>query len=146
MSQEVLYRRTVYLPSVRKNQLPQLDMLNLFDFPDPDQTIGARSVTTVPTQSLYLMNSPFLREQSLLTARTLLDAGGPDDKKRISDFLLQALNRPATRQEVNRALDFIAGFEEKLGRLPEASENPRLEAWARYCHAVFVSNEFLFRG
>ena len=146
VSEEVLYRRTVYLPSVRKNQLPQLDMLNLFDFPDPDQTIGARSVTTVPTQSLYLMNSPFLREQALLTARTLLDAGGPDDKKRISDFLLQALNRPAEKQEVKRALEFIAAFEEKLGRLPEASENPRLEAWARYCHALFVSNEFLFRG
>ena len=123
VSEEVLYRRTVYLPSVRKNQLPQLDMLNLFDFPDPDQTIGARSVTTVPTQSLYLMNSPFLREQALLTARTLLDAGGPDDKKRISDFLLQALNRPATKQEVKRALEFIAAFEEKLGRLPEVSEN-----------------------
>ncbi len=146
VNEQFLYRRTVYLPSVRKNQLPQLDMLNLFDFPDTDQTIGARSVTTVPTQSLYLMNSPFLHEQSLLTARTLLEAGGPDDKKRVSDFLLQALNRPATKQEVNRALDFIASFEEKLGRLSEASENPRLTAWARYCHSVFASNEFLFRG
>ena len=146
VNEQFLYRRTVYLPSVRKNQLPQLDMLNLFDFPDTDQTIGARSVTTVPTQSLYLMNSPFLHEQSLLTARTLLEAGGPDDKKRVSDFLLQALNRPATKQEVNRALDFIASFEGKLGRLSEASENPRLTAWARYCHSVFASNEFLFRG
>ena len=131
---------------MRKNQLPQLDMLNLFDFADPDQTIGARSVTTVPTQSLYLMNSSFLREQSLLTARTLLETGELDDKKRVSVFLLQALNRPATKQEVNRALDFIASFEGKLGRLSEASENPRLTAWARYCHSVFASNEFLFRG
>ena len=146
VNEELLNRRTVYLPSVRKNQLPQLDMLNLFDFPDPDQTIGARSVTTVPTQSLYLMNSPFLREQALLTARTLLEAGGPDDEKRVADFLLQALNRLATKQEVNRALDFIASFEEKLGRLPEASKKPRLKAWARYCHSVFASNEFLFRG
>ena len=117
VNEQFLYRRTIYLPSLRKNQLPQLDMLNLFDFADPDQTIGARSVTTVPTQSLYLMNSSFLREQSLLTARTLLETGELDDKKRVSDFLLQALNRPATKQEVNRALDFIASFEEKLGRL-----------------------------
>ena len=146
VNEEFLYRRTIYLPSLRKNQLPQLDMLNLFDFPDPDRTIGSRSVTTVPTQSLYLMNSPFLHEQSLLTARTLLEAGGPDDKKRVSDFLLQALNRPATKQEVNRALDFIAKFQEKLSRLPEASDNLRLKAWARYCHSVFASNEFLFRG
>ena len=146
VNEQFLYRRTVYLPSVRKNQLPQLDMLNLFDFPDTDQTIGARSVTTVPTQSLYLMNSSFLREQSLLTARTLLETGELDDKRRISDFHLQALNRPATKQEVNRALDFIASFEGKLGRLSEASENPRLTAWARYCHSVFASNEFLFRG
>ena len=146
VNERFLHRRTIYLPSVRKNQLPQLDLLNLFDFADPDQTIGSRSVTTVPTQSLYLMNSPFLREQALLTARALLEAGGPDDKTRVSGFLLQALNRPATRQEVNRALNFITSFEEKLGRLPEASENLRLKAWARYCHSVFASNEFLFRG
>ena len=146
VNDKFLNRRTIYLPSVRKNQLPQLDLLNLFDFPDTDQTVGARSVTTVPTQSLYLMNSPFLREQALLTARALLEAGGPDDKKRVSDFHLQALNRPATEQEVDRALAFISSFVEKLGRLPEASENPRLQAWARYCHSVFASNEFLFRG
>ena len=146
VNEQFLYRRTIYLPSLRKNQLPQLDMLNLFDFADPDQTIGARSVTTVPTQSLYLMNSSFLREQSFLTARTLLETGELDDKRRISDFHLQALNRPATKQEVNRALDFIASFEGKLGRLSEASENPRLTAWARYCHSMFASNEFLFRG
>ena len=146
VNDEFLSRRTIYLPSLRKNQLPQLDMLNLFDFPDPDQTIGSRSVTTVPTQSLYLMNSPFLREQALLTARTLLEEGGPDDEKRVSGFFLQALNRPATKQEVNRALDFIAKFQEKLSRLPEPSDNLRLKAWARYCHSVFASNEFLFRG
>ena len=146
VNDEILNRRTIYLPSVRKNQLPQLDLLNLFDFPDPDQTIGARSVTTVPTQTLYLMNSLFLREQALRTARTLLVAGVPDDKTRISDFFLQALNRPATEQEVDQALDFIAKFQEKLGRLPEASGKLRLKAWARYCHSVFASNEFLFRG
>ena len=146
VNEQFLYRRTIYLPSLRKNQLPQLDMLNLFDFPDPDQTIGSRSVTTVPTQSLYLMNSPFLREQALLTARTLLEEGGPDDETRVSGFFLQALNRPATKQEVNRALDFIAKFQEKLSRLPEPSDNLRLKAWARYCHSVFASNEFLFRG
>lgn len=146
VNDKFLYRRTIYLPSLRKNQLPQLDLLNLFDFADPDQTIGARSITTVPTQSLFLMNSPFLREQALLTARTLLESGGPDDHGRVSGFHLQALNRPATKQEVTRALEFIANFEEKLGRLPEAPENPRLKAWARYCHSVFASNEFLFRG
>ncbi len=146
VNEEFLYRRTIYLPSLRKNQLPQLDLLNLFDFPDPDQTIGSRSVTTVPTQSLYLINSPFLREQALLTARSLLEEGGPDDETRVSVFFLQALNRPATKQEVSQALDFIARFAEKLTRLPEASDNLRLEAWARFCHSVFASNEFLFRG
>ena len=92
------------------------------------------------------MNSPFLREQALLTAGTLLEKAGTDDEKRVSGFFLQALNRPATKQEVNRALDFIAKFQEKLSRLPEPSDNLRLKAWARYCHSVFASNEFLFRG
>ena len=45
-----------------------------------------------------------------------------NDKARVSDFFLQALNRPATKQEVHQALDFIAKFKEKLSRLPEASD------------------------
>ncbi len=146
LGEDVLRRRTVYLPTVRKSQLQQLELLDLFDFPNPDETTGARSVTTVPTQGLYLMNSPFVKRQALLTAESLLDNKGLDDSQRIAHLFLKVLNRPVTQPEVTRALEFLARFERDLAVLPERPDKPRREAWSRYCHAVFVSNEFLFRG
>ena len=131
------YRRTVYLPTVRKSQLADLDLLNLFDFPDPNTVTGRREVTTVPTQALYLMNSPFLKEQSKLAAGAVLEKPGLSDNKRIAAFLLRALGRPAGEDEVERALTFLQETTQELGRET---------AWARYCHTVFVSNEFIFRS
>ena len=52
-------------------------------------------------------------------------------------FLLRALGRPASNEDLERAAGFLRDTVEELGR--EA-------AWARYCHAVFASSEFLFRS
>ena len=38
----VKYRRTVYQPIMRNSQMEDVDILNLFDFKDPDQIVGAR--------------------------------------------------------------------------------------------------------
>ena len=139
-------RRTVYAPTLRKSQVEELDVLNLFDFPDPNQLTGARAATTVPTQSLYLMNSPFLREQSRLAAQRLLGENGMDDEQRVRRFTMKTLNRPASEEEVSRAREFVHSFQAELAALAEPPDDPRLEAWTRYCQAIFVSNEFLFRG
>ena len=130
------YRRTVYLPTLRKSQLDELDVLNLFDFPDPNQTTGARAVTTVPTQALFLLNSPFLQEQSKLAAQAILEKE-VTDAERVADFLVRALGRRPSAEQTERALGFIESMSEGLGRNA---------AWARWCHTVFVSNEFLFRS
>ena len=123
------------MPTLRKSQLAALDILNLFDFPDPNAVKGRRDVTTVPTQALYLMNSPFLIEQSKRAAQALLADESAGDEDRVRAFLLRALGRPAATDDLQRAAAFLQDAEEVLGR--EA-------AWARYCHAVLASNEFLF--
>src|SRR5207247_11389835 len=51
-------RRSVYLTVKRSQMVPFLQM---FDVPEALQSIGERSVTTVPTQSLAFMNSPLVR-------------------------------------------------------------------------------------
>ncbi len=137
LDDSIRFRRTVYLPTLRKSQLPDLDVLNLFDFPDPNVVKGKRDVTTVPTQALYLMNSPFLIQQSMLAAQVLLADGEATDEDRVRTFLLRALGRPASNEDLERAAGFLRDTVEELGR--EA-------AWARYCHAVFASSEFLFRS
>ena len=137
LTDSIRFRRTVYLPMLRKSQLSEVDVLNLFDFPDPNTVKGNRDVTTVPTQALYLMNSPFLIKQSRAVARAMLEKGGVSDEDRVRDFVLRALGRPASSKDIARAVSFLSDTEAELGRD---------EAWARYCHAIFASNEFLFRG
>ncbi|HKB35344.1 MAG TPA: DUF1553 domain-containing protein [Gemmataceae bacterium] len=139
----VARRRTVYLPVFRR-PAPWADGLMLFNAPTPSVITGARSETTVPTQSLYLMNSPFLIEQGRKTAERLLARKDLSDAERVEAFYLAALSRPARPEEVQRALTFI----QKV-TIPDTESKPkadaRLSAWGLFCHAVFASNEFLMR-
>jgi hypothetical protein len=141
----VKHRRMVYQPIMRGGQMADVDILNLFDFADPDQVVGTRSATTVPTQMLYLMNAPLVKEQSRNLAKHLLADASLDDAGRVKSIILAALNRPATDRDVQQARQFLSDFEPELEKLKNEPENPELEAWARYCHAVFVSSEFLYR-
>ncbi|MDF1811545.1 MAG: PSD1 and planctomycete cytochrome C domain-containing protein, partial [Verrucomicrobiales bacterium] len=55
------YRRTVYAAVERDKVLPQLQT---FDVASPDETSSRRDITTVPTQSLFMMNSEFPMEMA----------------------------------------------------------------------------------
>ena len=59
-------------------------MLNLFGFPDANQINGLRVNTNVPRKLLYLMNSPFYREQSKIMARMMEDRQGLYDRARVA--------------------------------------------------------------
>src|SRR6201999_3078113 len=54
-------RRSVYLMTSRLARHPYLE---LFDGADPNATTAHRSNSTVPTQALFLMNSPFIQAES----------------------------------------------------------------------------------
>ncbi len=140
---ELLKRRTVYLPVLRKSQHRSLDILNLFDFPDVNQVSGARSVTTVPTQALYLINSPFFKEQSTILARHVLDSPGTDEK-RVSGLIETLFNRPAGDEELRQGTDFVKAYIDEIKGSDSVKDGGQLEAWARYCHALMASNEFLY--
>jgi hypothetical protein len=120
-------RRGVYLPVVR-NDLPAL--FEVFDFADPDVGIGRRDTTTVPTQALFLLNSPFVRAAAAAAAtRLLAEPGG--DAERVDRLYRRALGRRPTAQEVDRFLAFVG-------------EGGRVRAWAAACQAVMGCTEFRF--
>ena len=54
-------RRTLY-SFISRHQLN--DLLRLFDFPDPNITSDRRSVTTVPLQQLFVLNSDFMTQRA----------------------------------------------------------------------------------
>jgi len=139
----LLTRRTVYLPVLRKSQHRSVDILNLFDFPDVNQVNGARSITTVPTQALYLMNSPFYHQQAKLLAARAIEFG-TTPAARIQWLTGQVLGRDARPDDQTRGKDFVDHFSAALAQAGKPAAQASREAWERYCHALLASNEFLY--
>ena len=143
------HHRSVYLPVVR-GSLPE--MLQLFDFADPNALIGQRDQTTVPSQALFLMNSPTMIEFALATADRLLASEQLDDAGRL-DFLYQiALARPPTIEERDGVLSYlrVAASSDALAidtattpdSKPTGTVQMRRQAWISVCQAVLASSEF----
>jgi len=130
------YERTLYLPVVRTGTQPGTARLrDVFDFPQPAQLTGKRNETTVPTQSLYLLNADLIRQRGEDLSTALLATPG-DDASRIARLWLRVLNRPVTSAEREDALAFFA--EARAGR-------DDLAAWTELARALFGTNEFLLR-
>ena len=127
--------RTLYLPVVRSGTQPGTARLrDVFDFPQPAQFTSKRSETTVPTQSLYLLNADLIRERGEDLAKTLL-ANKEDDAARLARLWLRVLNRPITAAERQDALAFL--------QASKAAGEP--QAWTELARALFGTNEFLLR-
>ncbi len=121
-------RRTVFLPVLRKNQAAELDVLNLFNFPDPNQVTGARQSTTIPTQALFLLNAPFVLDRANALAERL-QAMDTSNAQRLDSLLRRLYARPPKPGEI----------ENLLQQLPQLG-------WPRLCHTLLISNEFLYRS
>jgi hypothetical protein len=87
---------------------------------------GKREATTVPTQSLFLLNSTFVRKLSLALAERLL-AQDSDDATRIEQAHLLTLGRKPSCLEIARATQFIEEFERSSPEIAVAvAETPRV--------------------
>ncbi len=135
--------RSVYLPIVRELVPPVLDV---FDFAEPTLVTGSRDVTTVPTQALFLMNNPFVLEQSRRLADKVLAAPKLDDAARVDMAYRLALCRPPTPNETARALQYAASYARDdfaMGNTKSGS-SPKIDAWTSLCQALFCSAEFRY--
>ncbi len=131
-------RRSVYQPIMRGSLFRDLDVLTLFDFADPDQIVAVRAATTVPTQSLFLLNSDFIKEAAQAIAKSTLAANDRDDAARIRDLYLKFFGRPPSEVETGAAVEYMSS-------LGTADAAQRESAWTEYCRALLISAEFLYR-
>ena len=99
-------RRAVYGYIDRQN-LPAT--LRTFDFASPDLMNPQRSVTNVPQQALYMLNSPFVMERAsaLATGPEFESSGAGAEQARL--LFERVLRREATPQEISMAVGFVKG-------------------------------------
>ena len=119
-------RRAVYLPIYRGTVLP--DVLEVFDGAPPAMVTGRRASTIVPTQALFLLNSPFVLDRARAVADTLTRRADLDDGGRLSLLYRKLFSREPSEAEVRRARAFLGAG----------------EGWTDLVQALFSSNEFLF--
>lgn len=134
--------RSVYLPVVR-GVLPEI--FTLFDFASPERPVAQREESIVPAQSLFLMNSPWIVEQSRHAAQRLLNETSLDDSGRVTRIYQCAFSRTPTSEELARSLRYLAETESIVVDSKAASPTPeqlRLERWISFCQALFASGEF----
>ncbi len=98
------WRRSVYVYRKRNLNVP---MLEVFDMPDPNITAGPRSISTVPTQSLTLLNDEFVRHQAKLFAGRV-EEGAPNDVAKQIDLAYRiALSRSPDEKELQIGMDLV---------------------------------------
>ena len=120
-------RRSVYGFIDRMNVSP---LLTTFDFPNPNASSSQRFQTTVPPQSLYLMNSRFMFD----AARRMLNRSDWEQSEIVGCILLVyklLYARNPNSEEIDLGREF-------LGNKPDE------ETWVHYVHGFLLTNEFIF--
>jgi hypothetical protein len=163
-------RRTIY-GTINRNDLAEV--LNYFDFANPDLSTGKRYETTVPQQALFLMNSPLVVEQAKnLVSRSDFQSLS-DEAARIQLLYELIYQRPPKVEEIKLGFEFMLEnpSSERVGPTAIAAvplrknqkqpPNPKAQArrpagrktfiqrdpltgWEEYAHALLQANEASF--
>jgi hypothetical protein len=120
--------RTLYQPIIR-NELPT--MMRVFDFADPDFVTGSRPETTVPTQALWMLNSPFMAEQAQKVSQRVLDRNLSTDSESLEYLYVITIGRPPTPTEIDLSTKFLG-----------TENDGRNERWTDLAHALLASSAF----
>jgi hypothetical protein len=133
-------RRALYLPIIRNNLY---DLFQQFDYPDPSTSTGMRNSTVVSPQALLLMNSDLATDAAQTFVKRLF-ATSPDKEKRLRAAYRIALAREATDDDLRRAENYLTATNAALNSTQQDSDKREQQAWAQFCQALMMSNEFIY--
>jgi hypothetical protein len=133
-------RRSVYLMTQRIYRHP---FLGLFDGPDTNASTSERTTTTTPLQALFLMNDPFVHEQSRKFAARLMRER-KEDNQRIDLAFALAFGRPPSAEEKTAAAKHLDQVADRLRDAKISIEQQRVRAWESLARVLFMSNEFVY--
>lgn len=125
--------RSVYIPFFRNSML---ETLVVFDVANPNLVSGKRAVSTLPTQALFLLNSPFVLKQSQLAAQRFLSTQTSDPaavELQIDQAYLTVLGRKATNTERETIMAFL-----------NQNDATPTENWTAVFQSLFASMDFRY--
>ncbi len=126
-------RRSVYLRVKRSELIP---FMTMFDAPEPTQSIGERVSTTLPTQALTMMNSPFVRQQAEKLVTRIRPSADVPLETSVDRAYQFAFARQPSKEERDRMLGFVN---------QQTKANPDLTiALTEFCQVLLCLNEFVY--
>jgi uncharacterized protein DUF1553/uncharacterized protein DUF1549 len=128
-------RRAIYLQQ-RRTQVDTL--LELFDAPVMVNNCAVRGTSTVPLQSLELLNSDFVRSRAAAFAATT--GAGNNLAGGVHRAIAVAFGRSPTAFEEQTSVQFV---QQQIGAYHGAKNAPQ-RAWNDFCQMLLASNAFLY--
>ena len=130
-------RRSIYLQQ-RRTQV--VTFLQLFDAPAIVNICGKRSPSTVPLQSLVLLNSEFVRARAKSFARRLAREAGDDAGNRLALAFELVGGRSPLPDERTACEKFLGAQRTTYAKEKDADDR----AWTDLCQMLLASNAFLY--
>jgi hypothetical protein len=130
-------RRSIYF-FIKRSQL--IPVLMLFDFPEPNVSIGSRVSTTIAPQALVMMNNPQVRSCARAFAKRLGSKVDERTENAISNAYWLVLGRGPNAAELKNASAFVRKQTETYENKSTAAEF----ALADFCQVLFGLNEFIY--
>ncbi|MFM2094241.1 MAG: hypothetical protein RIS70_1365 [Planctomycetota bacterium] len=135
-------RRTLYGAIDRNgDQFGHQTFLRLFDFPLARATSEGRITSTVPQQSLFLMNSPFMAARSRALAGKMHSLAA-DDEQRIRTLYRLLYSRLPSDEELELGRVFLAAASASSNT--PSGEKSSLSRWEQYAQVLLSANELMY--
>jgi hypothetical protein len=132
--------RSVYLMQQR---LKKQRFFEVFDGADTNATTAQRPVSTTPIQALFMMNDPFVHKQADELA-VRIGMAHPETWKRIDYAYRLVFGRPATKEEIATAQNYLNHVSDELKGTGIPPDRQPRSALASYLRVLLSTNEFLF--
>ena len=129
-------RRSVYI-QLKRRYMPEF--LMTFDLPNSTETFGRRNITASPTQSLAMMNSPFVWKAADQWANAVTGAKLETFSEGVDLVHQQAFGRKASEREQTWARTFLQDH-----KLDEQAGARHRELWRQLCHTMLNRKELIY--
>jgi hypothetical protein len=103
-----------------------------------------RNETTVPAQTAFVLNNPFVHKLAGHFAQDLLADIRATDAERLRVAYRQSLGRLPSEQELAEAEDFLKRYSSHRQASGHSAASARESAWQSFCHLLFCLNEFVY--